>query len=136
VWRKAKIAYAFAYILMFAVLSCLFSVLSLETPEKRSGPFSLVCAISAAVYPICLILARSKTGFWKGMFMFYFILTAAQVAGVLFYLVKTNEIRYGGVGEDVGWYIALELIPSYIIAIICFPLAYWITRLLRRMAER
>jgi hypothetical protein len=133
---NARAARVVAYVLMFFVLSCLFSVLSLQTPEARSGPFQFTCAISACIYPLCLVATRSKTGFWKGLFVFFLILTASQAAGFFVYLLKTNEIKYGGAGEDAVWYIGLELIPSYIISIICFPIAYWITRLLRWMAEQ
>jgi hypothetical protein len=132
-WSKTKIAHTAAYLLLFSVLSFLFSIFSLQTPEKRSGPFALVCALSAAIYPICLVCTRSKTGFWRGLFIFLLILTATQAVGFIVYLLMTSEIKYGP-GEDAAWFIALELIPSYIVAIICFPLAYWATRLVRWMA--
>jgi O-antigen ligase len=133
-WSKAKIAYWAGYILMFFVLSCSFSILSLQTPEQRSGPFSLVCTISAAIYAVCLVLTRSRTGFWKGMCIFVLILTTTQAVGFFVYLVKTNEIKYG-IGESADWYTTLELIPSLIIAAVWYPLAYCITRLLSRMAR-
>jgi hypothetical protein len=87
------------------------------------------------LYPIILVLTRSKIGFWKGLFIFFFILTATQAVGLFVYLVRTNEIKYGP-GEAAAFYIYIELITSYIITIIWFPLAYWITRLLRWMVEQ
>jgi hypothetical protein len=65
----------------------------------------------------------------------FFILTATQTVGFFVYLLKTDEIHAHWVSEDVAWYIGLELIPSWIIAAVFYPMAYWIGRLLRWMVD-
>ncbi len=125
-----------AYVLVLAILSVLFSILSLKTPDDRNSKYFLLCVVSSVLIPVLLAVARSSGGYWTGFWIFFFILGIAQITGFCVYLFETNQLPGGvdeiGVGESALWFVELYLKPSVLIAILCYPLgalaARWLVK--------
>ena len=135
-WSRINLIY-------LALCACAFSLLSMG-PANHSSGRQWVWIISSISYPFFLGWTRPATQFWKGPVYFLSILTVAQICGFLAYMAWYGIVQYRrllsvadafsvarlNIGESAAFFIALDLLPSLVVAAICYSLGFFGTHLL------
>lgn len=125
---SSGIRWMFSVGLLF-VLAWLFSALTFHLVRDTSY-FLLACIVAALFYPVCLGIARTGTGFWKGLSALLLILFLSQAFAAGVYFVKMNAVH-----RDEGESFAISLIylaGSFAAAALFYPLGFWAPRWFRR----
>jgi hypothetical protein len=137
-WNKVS----FIYLIVCAVTFTLLSIF----PRDGIVLVQPVLLIASLTYPFTLIWMKSKTGFWKGFLQLLLILSFALICGFIAGLLSNAYYQYQRLGnefhllealgwnfgESLIWFIALEVIPAAIIAVVCYPIGHLASRLLVR----
>lgn len=140
-WCKVNLAY-------LLLCACALSLLSMS-PAEHFGQRQLLWLISSVSYPFFLRLTRPSAGFLRGSLYFLSILAASQVCSFVVYLVwygLTQYHRLGSasdafyiaklnIGESAAFFVALDLLPSFVIVAICYPLGFLAAYLLIRKSR-
>jgi|GEM_PF-7135334 len=124
----------FAHFALFAVLACLFSILS-WWPHANSRLYVLAWAGTAILYPYALAWTRSRIGFWKGLLTLLALLEVAQILAFVGYIARMHGLSHCD-------YVTVHLFPSDLIesavlALACYSagsLAAWIA--IKRLAPQ
>jgi hypothetical protein len=123
------------------------------TPAAYEGWMQLVILSTSLTYPFFLVWMRPKIGFWKGALHVLFIIVVALLSSFVVYLLWYAYYQYQRLGsefrffqalgwtfdESLAWFTALNVIPSVIIASVCYPMEYLASfqlfRLIRSYSE-
>jgi hypothetical protein len=122
-------------------------------PADDKGWMQLVILTASLTYPFFLVWMRPKTGFWKGALQLLLIIVVALLCSFVVYLLWYAYYQYQRLGsefrffealgwtfdESLAWFMALDVIPSVIIASVCYPIGYLASfqlfRLIRSYSE-
>lgn len=140
-WSKVNLAY-------LLLCACALSLLSIW-PAGHLGQRQWVWLISSISYPFSLRLTRPSVRFWKASLYFLSILLVSQVCSFVTYLAwygLTQYHRLGSgsdafyvtklnVGESAAFFVALDLLPSFVVAAIGYPLGFLGAHLLIRQSR-
>jgi hypothetical protein len=115
-------------------------------PAEHFGQRQWVWLISSISYPFFLRLTRPSARFWSGSWYFLSILTISQVCSFVTYLAWYGVGQYHRLAsvsdalnvtklsfsESAAFFVALDLLPSFVVVAICYPLgflgAHWLIR--------
>jgi hypothetical protein len=140
VWRRVNLIY-------LVLCAGALSLLSMA-PAEHFVARQWVWIISSFTYPFFLVRTNPGFRFRKGPIYFFSILVVAQICGFVTYLVwygilqgqrlasAPDALRYmfgSNANESAAFFIALDLIPSLIIAAVCYLLGYFGARTLTRL---
>ena len=145
-WNRVSLIY-------LIVCSCVFSFLSMPPAGHEGKAQWMTLAISFS-YPFFLAWTVPKNGFWRGALQLLLILTVALICGFLTYLLWYAYLQYRRLGgefhlfEALGWtfgeslafYLYLDVVPTFLIASVNYPIGYLasfgLIRLVRRSSAR
>jgi hypothetical protein len=133
-------------LIYLTLVAVTISLLSME-PEKYIIVHQLVWIIASITYPFFLERTNPGIRFWKGPIYFFMILAEAQICGFVTYLVWYGVWQYQrlasasvavdlaiqNINESAAFFIALDLVPSFVVSAVCYLLGYIGTRLLIRL---
>jgi len=108
------------------------------SPAEHSGQRQWLWLISSISYPFFVRLTRPSARFWKASLYFVSILLVSHVCSFVAYLAWYGLTQYHRLGsasdafyvtklsvdESAAFFVALDLLPSFVIAAICYPLGF------------
>jgi hypothetical protein len=108
-----------AYLVAFV---CVTLIQYAHPPAVNQFPYTYVWAIASFAYPFCLVLADTRTGFWKGLLTILLISVVAQAFEAVVYLLRTKGFQHHD--SDTVVLLAFYLIGPLATAAVWYPIGY------------
>jgi len=95
-------------------------------PTVTEFPYTWVWLIAPFLYPFCLALTHTRTGFWKGFLTVVLFSVIAQAVEAVLYLFRTNGFQHRD--SDTVVLLAFYLIGPLLSGAVSFPIGYLASR--------